>query len=215
MNDFVIQLDEEVEGMQSTILTLQHQLKDCKQQLTQSQEKLLVYEDKLKTSEGLLAEMRQQNSPVSLKSEEQEEHAPSQAQFQQAKAEVWTSGVESGTGGEEGDRTSPASQSEESVEEERILLSAPVPVPVTSTFPTKPVASAPSAFSISQLLSSDSNLGKEKKEKNSLENGSSEHKIPPALEPCAEITESPLIAAMGVVERIGCDSNTYNGEVTG
>ena len=124
-------------------------------------------------------------------------------------------GVESATGGEEGDRTSPASQSEESVEEERILLSAPVPVPVTSTFPTKPVASAPSAFSISQLLSSDSNLGKEKKEKNSLENGSSEHKIPPALEPCAEITESPLIAAMDVVERIGCDSNTYNGEVTG
>ena len=109
----------------------------------------------------------------------------------------------------------PASQSEESVEEERILLSAPVPVPVTSTVPTKPVASAPAAFSISQLLSSDSNLGKEKKEKNSLENGSSEHKIPPALEPCAEITESPLIAAMGVVERIGCDSNTYNGEVTG
>ena len=87
--------------MQSTILTLQHQLKDCKQQLTQSQEKLLVYEDKLKTSEGLLAEMRQQNSPVSLKSEEQEEHAPSQAQLQQAKAEVWTSGVESATGGEE------------------------------------------------------------------------------------------------------------------
>ena len=169
--------------MQSTILTLQHQLKDCKQQLTQSQEKLLVYEDKLKTSEGLLAEMRQQNSPVSLKSEEQEEHAPSQAQLQQAKAEVWTSVVESATGGEEGDRTSPASQSEESVEEERILLSAPVPVPVTSTVPTKPVASAPSAFSISQLLSSDSNLGKEKKEKNSLENGSSEHKIPPGLEP--------------------------------
>ena len=86
--------------------------------------------------------MRQQNSPVSLKSEEQEEHAPSQAQLQQAKAEVWTSSVESATGGEEGDRTSPASQSEESVEEERILLSAPVPVPVTITVPTKPVASA-------------------------------------------------------------------------
>ena len=104
---------------------------------------------------------------------------------------------------------------EESVEEERILFSAPVPVPVTSTVPTKPVASAPSAFSISQLLSSDSNLGKEKKEKNSSQNGSSEHKIPPALQPCAEITESPLIAAIGVVERIGSDSNTYSGEVTG
>ena len=84
-----------------------------------------------------------------------------------------------------------------------------------STVPTKPVASSPSAFSISQLLSFDSNLGKEKKEKNFLENGSSERKIPPALERCAKITESPLIAAMGVVERIGCDSNAYNGEVTG
>ena len=155
---------------------------------------MLVYEEKLKTSEGLLAETRQQNSPVSLKSQEQEEHAPSQAQLQQAKAEVWTSVVESATAGEEGDRTSPASQSEESVEEERILLGAPVPFPVTSTVPTKPVASSPSAFSISQLLSSDSNLVKEKKEKNSLENGSSERKIPPALEPCAEKTESPLIA---------------------
>ena len=44
-------------------------------------------------------------------------------------------------------------------------------------------------------------------------------KLSPTLiltaEPCAEITESPLIAAMGVVERIGCDSNTYNGEMTG
>ena len=99
----------------------------------------------------------------SLKSEEQEEHAPSQAQLQQAKAEVWTSVVESTTGGEEGDRASPASQNEESVEEERILLGAPVPVPVTSTVPTKPVASSPSAFSISQLFSFNSNLGKEKR----------------------------------------------------
>ena len=167
MNDFFIQLDdrEEVEGMQSTILTLQHQLKDCKQQLTQSQEKLLVYEEELKTSEGLLAEMRQQNSPVSLKSEQQEEHAPSQAQLQQAKAEVWTSGVESATGGEKGDRTSPASQSEESVEEERILLSAPVPVPVTSTVPTKPVASASSASLSASCFHPTRTLGRRKKRK--------------------------------------------------
>ncbi|XP_033117792.1 pre-mRNA-splicing regulator WTAP-like [Anneissia japonica] len=33
MNDFVIELDEEVEGMQSTICTLQQQLKDCKAEL--------------------------------------------------------------------------------------------------------------------------------------------------------------------------------------
>lgn len=37
LNDFIIQLDEEVEGMQSTILVLQQQLKDSRQQLTQTQ----------------------------------------------------------------------------------------------------------------------------------------------------------------------------------
>ncbi|XP_057678900.1 pre-mRNA-splicing regulator WTAP [Corythoichthys intestinalis] len=35
LNDFIIQLDEEVEGMQSTILVLQQQLKDSRQQLAQ------------------------------------------------------------------------------------------------------------------------------------------------------------------------------------
>lgn len=35
LNDFIIQLDEEVEGMQSTILVLQQQLKETKQQLSQ------------------------------------------------------------------------------------------------------------------------------------------------------------------------------------
>lgn len=215
LNDFVIQLDEEVEGMQSTILTLQQQLRDCKQQLTQSQERVYVYEEKLKTTESLLADMRQQNSPVSLKSEEQEEHAP--VHTQPSQAEVWTSGVDCATGAageveEIDDRTSPAAPCEESNDtEERILPSAAV---VTSTVPTKPVASAPSAFSISQLLSTDSNLSKEKKEQNSLENGGTQHKSPP-IEPCSEITESPLAAAMGLVERIGSDSNAFNGEITG
>ncbi|XP_040017341.2 pre-mRNA-splicing regulator WTAP [Gasterosteus aculeatus] len=37
LNDFIIQLDEEVEGMQSTILVLQQQLKDSRQQLSQTQ----------------------------------------------------------------------------------------------------------------------------------------------------------------------------------
>ncbi|XP_061602440.1 pre-mRNA-splicing regulator WTAP [Cololabis saira] len=37
LNDFIIQLDEEVEGMQSTILVLQQQLKESRQQLSQSQ----------------------------------------------------------------------------------------------------------------------------------------------------------------------------------
>ncbi|XP_061097295.1 pre-mRNA-splicing regulator WTAP [Conger conger] len=35
LNDFIIQLDEEVEGMQSTILVLQQQLKESRQQLSQ------------------------------------------------------------------------------------------------------------------------------------------------------------------------------------
>ncbi|XP_069462924.1 pre-mRNA-splicing regulator WTAP isoform X2 [Ambystoma mexicanum] len=38
LNDFIIQLDEEVEGMQSTILVLQQQLKDSRQQLLQFQQ---------------------------------------------------------------------------------------------------------------------------------------------------------------------------------
>ncbi|KAM9840062.1 pre-mRNA-splicing regulator WTAP isoform 1-T2 [Aulostomus maculatus] len=37
LNDFIIQLDEEVEGMQSTILVLQQQLKETRQQLSQTQ----------------------------------------------------------------------------------------------------------------------------------------------------------------------------------
>ncbi|CAH1226829.1 WTAP [Branchiostoma lanceolatum] len=40
LNDFVIQLDEEVEGMQSTIYVLQQQLKDCRQQLAQAHQEL-------------------------------------------------------------------------------------------------------------------------------------------------------------------------------
>ncbi|XP_029901011.1 pre-mRNA-splicing regulator WTAP-like isoform X2 [Myripristis murdjan] len=37
LNDFIIELDEEVEGMQSTILVLQQQLKEARQQLAQAQ----------------------------------------------------------------------------------------------------------------------------------------------------------------------------------
>lgn len=204
LNDFVIQLDEEVEGMQSTILTLQHQLKDCKQQLTQSQENAQLYQEKLETTERLLSEMRdQQNSPVSVKSEDRDEHA--QSQTHPSQADDWTAGVKCAPG----DRTSPVAQSEERKEsEERILLSA-----VVTTVPSKPAASVPSAFSISQLLATDSNLGKDIKDRNTVENGGSQHESPP-LEP-SEMSESPLVAAMGLVERIGCDSSTFNGEVTG
>ncbi|XP_068088131.1 pre-mRNA-splicing regulator WTAP [Hyperolius riggenbachi] len=38
LNDFIIQLDEEVEGMQSTILVLQQQLKESRQQVSQLQQ---------------------------------------------------------------------------------------------------------------------------------------------------------------------------------
>ncbi|NP_001231170.1 pre-mRNA-splicing regulator WTAP isoform 1 [Sus scrofa] len=38
LNDFIIQLDEQVEGMQSTILVLQQQLKETRQQLAQYQQ---------------------------------------------------------------------------------------------------------------------------------------------------------------------------------
>ncbi|KAB0383043.1 hypothetical protein FD755_004960 [Muntiacus reevesi] len=41
LNDFIIQLDEEVEGMQSTILVLQQQMKETRQQLAQHQQQHL------------------------------------------------------------------------------------------------------------------------------------------------------------------------------
>lgn len=230
LNDFVIQLDEEVEGMQSTILTLQQQLRDSKQQLAQSQEQLQAYEDKLKTNESLLANMRQEHSPVSLKYKGKEEHAQERTSTPQE--EAWSSDMERATGAKENiadeindrsDRTSPAEirtsppraqcDADNNDSEERRLLSA---APETSTVPaSKPVSGAPTVFSISQILSADSNVSKAKKEQNSLENGGTvQHKSPP-LEPCSEIAESPLVAAMGLVERIGCDSNNLNGEVTG
>lgn len=40
LNDFIIQLDEEVEGMQSTILVLQQQLRETRQQLSQQAQAL-------------------------------------------------------------------------------------------------------------------------------------------------------------------------------
>ncbi|XP_073528857.1 pre-mRNA-splicing regulator WTAP [Phyllobates terribilis] len=42
LNDFIIQLDEEVEGMQSTILVLQQQLKESRQQLSTLQQQSQV-----------------------------------------------------------------------------------------------------------------------------------------------------------------------------
>lgn len=230
LNDFVIQLDEEVEGMQSTILTLQQQLRDSKQQLAQSQEQLQAYEDKLKTNESLLANMRQEHSPVSLKCEGKEERAKERTSTPQE--EAWSSDMERASGAKENradeindrsDRTSPAEirtsppraqcDADNNDSEERRLLSA---APETCAVPaSKPVSGAPTVFSISQILSADSNVSKAKKEQNSLENGGTvQHKSPP-LEPLSEIAESPLVAAMGLVERIGCDSNNLNGEVTG
>ncbi|XP_067050698.1 pre-mRNA-splicing regulator WTAP-like isoform X2 [Acropora muricata] len=230
LNDFVIQLDEEVEGMQSTILTLQQQLRDSKQQLAQSQEQLQAYEDKLKTNESLLANMHQEHSPVSLKCEGKEERAKERTSTPQE--EAWSSDMERASGAKENradeindrsDRTSPAEirtsppraqcDADNNDSEERRLLSA---APETCAVPaSKPVSGAPTVFSISQILSADSNVSKAKKEQNSLENGGTvQHKSPP-LEPLSEIAESPLVAAMGLVERIGCDSNNLNGEVTG
>ena len=230
LNDFVIQLDEEVEGMQSTILTLQQQLRDSKQQLAQSQEQLQAYEDKLKTNESLLANMRQEHSPVSLKCEGKEERAKERTSTPQE--EAWSSDMERASCAKENradeindrsDRTSPAEirtsppraqcDADNNDSEERRLLSA---APETCAVPaSKPVSGAPTVFSISQILSADSNVSKAKKEQNSLENGGTvQHKSPP-LEPLSEIAESPLVAAMGLVERIGCDSNNFNGEVTG
>ncbi|NP_001089582.1 pre-mRNA-splicing regulator WTAP isoform X1 [Xenopus laevis] len=51
LNDFIIQLDEEVEGMQSTILVLQQQLKDSRQQLSQFQQQIQISGNRTPSSE--------------------------------------------------------------------------------------------------------------------------------------------------------------------
>nr|XP_028577575.1 pre-mRNA-splicing regulator WTAP [Podarcis muralis] len=50
LNDFIIQLDEEVEGMQSTILVLQQQLKETRQQLVQYQQQQQQQQQQSQTS---------------------------------------------------------------------------------------------------------------------------------------------------------------------
>lgn len=66
LNDFIIQLDEEVEGMQSTILVLQQQLKDTRQQLTQNQGALA---GPSRTSPSTAAEPSAQPEQTSVPSE--------------------------------------------------------------------------------------------------------------------------------------------------
>ncbi|KAG8444211.1 hypothetical protein GDO86_009411 [Hymenochirus boettgeri] len=51
LNDFIIQLDEEVEGMQSTILVLQQQLKESRQQLLQFQQQTQTFGNRTLSSE--------------------------------------------------------------------------------------------------------------------------------------------------------------------
>ena len=65
LNEFVIQLDEEVEGMQSTILTLQRQLKGVKNELVEEKQIGEKQVDQIRVLEENLDQARTQPpSPV-------------------------------------------------------------------------------------------------------------------------------------------------------
>uniref|UniRef100_H2YR00 Pre-mRNA-splicing regulator WTAP n=1 Tax=Ciona savignyi TaxID=51511 RepID=H2YR00_CIOSA len=67
LNEFVIQLDEEVEGMQGTIKVLQHQLTAAKQETEEYKSKLAAYEqngDVLSENKPFLNQSREIKSKI-------------------------------------------------------------------------------------------------------------------------------------------------------
>ena len=146
LNDFVIQLDEEVEGMQSTILTLQQQLKDVKQKVTQSQEETSQLKSRLDDTEKALAAVKAQrlDSQVGIHADTDQDICSTvsvSCQSPDVKTGSRTSEVESGS---ESDHDSSSGRILTSQNEDSCTN---VPKPSSST----------SSFSISKLLAPDTN----------------------------------------------------------
>lgn len=187
----MIQLDEEVEGMQSTILTLQQQLKDTKQLAAHSEEITDQLKQKLEQTESMLEDARQQAAQDSGTREDQDTHAHSQPE---PEPELRTSG-------------SWKVDADARNIEERILS------PSEST--SKPRSSAVSAFSISNLLATDSEKTEEcgRTHASNLENGQQGGDLLRGAP--FEPSVPRLSVAKGLAEGIGEGVNTFNGEVVG
>ena len=191
----MIQLDEEVEGMQSTILTLQQQLKDTKQLAAHSEEITDQLKQKLEQTESMLEDARQQAAQDSGTREDQDTHAHSQPEPEpEPEPELRTSG-------------SWKVDADARNIEERILS------PSEST--SKPRSSAVSAFSISNLLATDSEKTEEcgRTHASNLENGQQGGDLLRGAP--FEPSVPRLSAAKGLAEGIGEGVNTFNGEVVG
>ncbi|XP_028809488.1 pre-mRNA-splicing regulator WTAP [Denticeps clupeoides] len=127
LNDFIIQLDEEVEGMQSTIMVLQQQLKETRQQLSQQTQA---------TASGAGPSRTSSSSPPTSEPSNQTEAAPCTSATTGDCGRV-SNGPSSGMGSQRGGASGPGLYGEgSSVEED---------------FPPSPSASSPAQGDGSKL----------------------------------------------------------------
>ena len=187
----MIQLDEEVEGMQSTILTLQQQLKDSRQQAGKCSELSEQLKQQLQDTEKMLQEARLQIAQDSSTAQDSQAHeqTPPEAEVQQSS--------------ENANEASAVSDSQE-----RILS------PSDGT--VKPRSGALSAFSISNLLATDSHKTEEAQAAHARkrENGEQREDSDSGgalIEPSSPRLSTPK----GLAEGIGENVATLNGEVVG
>ncbi|EDO46685.1 predicted protein [Nematostella vectensis] len=187
LNDFVIQLDEEVEGMQSTIMTLQQQIKDIKQRLATETTTSQELRTKCHQVEKCLSEAKEQNATLALSLQQRLESKD--------------------TKDDEPMEIEPPNDTKPDRTTEQTQPSPPPPETVT----TAPPLHKTSAFSISNILS-DSIVSKEMTVPIKLENGDQGEltvsSTPPPLEP----SDSQTVTSKGFPEAIGAEVAAYNVE---
>ncbi|XP_031559646.1 pre-mRNA-splicing regulator WTAP-like [Actinia tenebrosa] len=198
LNGFVIQLDEEVEGMQSTIMTLQQQLKSVKQQLVQQSERTQELQTKYEDMERELEAAKQQNaSTAAISSRDQV------ASSEQAKCVV-KEDIEIQTDGIWDSSNTPSKEK----------IRTPTPNNVSSTSNINP-----SSFSINNLLSLETPKQDNKlsvhavvpKLENGHEGGDPAGTIRPSPPPLEPGDSNPL-QAKGIADGIGTEVNAFNVE---
>lgn len=190
-------MDEEVEGMQSTIMTLQQQLKSVKQQLVQQSDRTQELQTKYQDLERELEAAKQQNASITAISSRDQVASEQEKCVVKEDIEIQTDGIwdSSNTPSKEKIRT-------------------PTPNNVSSTSNINP-----SSFSIHNLLSLETPKQDNKlsvhavvpKLENGHEGGDPTGTIrssPPPLEP----NDSQPLQTKGIADGIGTEVNAFNVE---
>lgn len=215
LNDFVIQLDEEVEGMQSTILTLQQQLKDVKQKMMQSQEETGRLRSHLEETEKAFAAIKSHrlDSPASAHTDTEHDIqliSSSPCQSPDIKTNSRTNEADSGSENEHDPLSAkiPKSQSEDSCSN--------ISKPLSNT----------TSFSICKILAADMNETRETIVPESREGVIQGSVVTPSkaengqegqerlsLYSHLDVSAAPQLTSKGVVDGLGHDTVAHNGEV--